>query len=83
MTFACYMELFMRIALSRDVPKCPLEISIDWYSILFSSFLFLWKDSERYRNPTQLPARIYIDYLLNWLVSQFENEILFPVTDGI
>ena len=46
------------------------------------SFEFLWIDKQHYRRPTHLPAKIYIDYLLNWIISLLEDERLFPVEEG-
>ncbi len=48
---------------------------------LISSFEFLWVDKQRYCRPTRLPAKIYIDFLLNWLVSQLQDESLFPIEE--
>ena len=47
-----------------------------------SNFEFLWIDKQHYRRPTHLPAKIYIDYLLNWIISLLEDERLFPVEEG-
>lgn len=73
----------MIIALQKHVNPCQPVLSNLFVSILTTSFEFLWVDKQRYRRPTRLPARIYIDYLLNWLVTQFDDETLFPVAEGI
>ena len=53
-----------------------------WRVALTGSYEFLWRDNDHYRRPTQLPAKVYIECLLNWLVIQLENERIFPVEDG-
>lgn len=73
----------MIIVLQKHANPCQPVQSNLFVSILTTSFEFLWIDKQRYRRPTRLPARIYIDYLLNWLVTQFDDETLFPVAEGI
>lgn len=52
--------------------------------LLFRGMIFVvmnswWTDKYKYRKPTRLPARIYIDYLMNWIVRLLEDDTIFPI----
>ena len=39
---------------------------------------YLWADKYKYKTPTSVPAKTYIDNLLNWVEHLFTDETLFP-----
>ena len=41
-------------------------------------FEYLWVDHYRYNTVTSLPAKTYIDFLIQWISKQLEKESLFP-----
>ncbi|OHT00384.1 MOB kinase activator-like 1 C [Tritrichomonas foetus] len=41
-------------------------------------YQYLWQDSQKYPNPTNLPAKIYIHELFEWIDNLFEDETVFP-----
>ena len=38
----------------------------------------MWVDHYRYKTVTSLPAKTYIDFLIQWISKQLEKESLFP-----
>lgn len=70
------------IVQQKNVPTCQLGRSCFCLIMLSYRFEYLWLDQEHYRRPTRFPAKIYIDYLLNWLVSQLDNPNIFPVDES-
>jgi len=42
---------------------------------------YLWKDGDKYKKATKVPAPVYIDLLLNWVNEQISNPKLFPVDE--
>lgn len=75
------MELYLTLAQQLRVNIWLLENSRKWREGWWDSFEFLWQDKIHYRQPTRLPARIYMDLLLNWIKSEINDEMLFPVED--
>ena len=51
--------------------------------MLTNSFEFRWRDNDKFKRPTLMPAKVYIEVLLNWLVDQLEDERIFPVEEGL
>ena len=45
---------------------------------LLPSYEYLWADKYKYKTPTSVPAKTYIDNLLNWVEHLFTDETLFP-----
>jgi len=43
---------------------------------------YLWKDGDKYKKPTRVPAPVYIDNLLNWVNAKLSDPVLFPVEEG-
>jgi len=43
---------------------------------------YLWKDGDKYKKPTRVPAPVYIDNLLNWVNAKLSDPTLFPVEEG-
>lgn len=62
---------------------CLLERSVYLELCSWCSYEFLWTDKYKYRKPTRLPAKVYIDYLMNWIVHLIEDVNLFPVEPSI
>lgn len=66
----------------KNVPICQLGRSCFLFCSVIGRFEYLWLDKEHYRAPTRFPAKIYIDYLLNWLLSQLDDPKIFPVDES-
>lgn len=45
-------------------------------------FEYLWADGQNVKTPLKVPAPEYIELLMNWVESQFNNEALFPCQIG-
>lgn len=43
---------------------------------------YLWKDDDKYKKPTRVPAPQYIDLLLSWVDAQISNPAIFPVAEN-
>ncbi|KAK5638051.1 hypothetical protein RI129_012346 [Pyrocoelia pectoralis] len=48
-----------------------------------SRFEYLWADGDRFKKPTQLPAREYVSNLMDWIETQINNQTLFPCTSDL
>ncbi|CCG83117.1 Maintenance of ploidy protein mob1, partial [Taphrina deformans PYCC 5710] len=44
---------------------------------------YLWQDDLKYKRPTQLPATIYIQCVLEWLQSIIDDDAKFPSEIGV
>ncbi|KAK9465050.1 Mob1/phocein [Lipomyces arxii] len=55
---------------------CPEMKATDEYE-------YLWKDNDKFKRPTTLSAPDYIEHLMNWVQSYFENEAVFPSKIGV
>ena len=42
-----------------------------------------WADGQTIKKPIKCSAPRYIDYLMNWVQSQIDNETIFPSTIGV
>lgn len=42
-----------------------------------------WADGQTIKKPIKCSAPRYIDYLMNWIQSQIDNESIFPSTIGL
>jgi len=47
-----------------------------------SAYEYLWKDNNKYKKPTRLPAKQYIDLLLNWANDRISDPNFLPVDDS-
>ncbi|XP_068140050.1 MOB kinase activator-like 3 isoform X1 [Drosophila tropicalis] len=45
-----------------------------------SRYEYLWVDGTLYKKPTALPAKKYIELLMEWIETQINNEAVFPVS---
>lgn len=45
-------------------------------------FEYLWADGQNVKTPLKVPAPEYIELLMTWVESQFNNEALFPCQLG-
>jgi MOB kinase activator 1 len=45
-------------------------------------FEYLWADGQNVKTPLKVPAPEYIELLMTWVESQFNNETLFPCQLG-
>jgi MOB kinase activator 1 len=45
-------------------------------------FEYLWADGQNVKTPLKVPAPEYIELLMSWVESQFNNEALFPCQIG-
>ena len=45
-------------------------------------FEYLWADGQNVKTPLKVPAPEYIELLMSWVESQFNNESLFPCQIG-
>lgn len=45
-------------------------------------FEYLWADGQNVKTPLKVPAPEYIQLLMTWVQSQFNNEGLFPCQIG-
>jgi len=43
---------------------------------------YLWRDGDKYKKPTRVPASVYIDLLLTWVNAKLSDPTLFPVAEG-
>lgn len=43
---------------------------------------FLWADGKTIRNPINIPANDYVDYLMTWIEANLADTKLFPDYDG-
>ncbi|OHT09879.1 mps one binder kinase activator-like 1 [Tritrichomonas foetus] len=41
-------------------------------------YQYLWKDNERYKTPTLVPAHLYIELLFNWIDELLDDQSVFP-----
>jgi hypothetical protein len=48
-----------------------------------SRYEYFWADGNKYKKPTQLPAKQYVELLMDWIESQINDEHLFPVTTDV
>jgi MOB kinase activator 1 len=46
-------------------------------------FTYAWQDGQRFRQPTELPAPVYIGLLMDWVSDQLADEQVFPSTIGV
>ncbi|KAK9458002.1 Mob1/phocein [Dipodascopsis uninucleata] len=56
--------------------SCPEMKATDEYE-------YLWQDNNKYKRPTKLTAPEYIENLMNWVQTYFENENVFPSKIGV
>lgn len=47
-----------------------------------SKYTYLWADGVTITTPMKVPAREYVDYLMQWVDDQISNEDIFPVEVG-
>ncbi|ODV88657.1 hypothetical protein CANCADRAFT_3303 [Tortispora caseinolytica NRRL Y-17796] len=58
-------------------PKtCPVMKATDAYE-------YLWQDPEKFRRPVSVSAPEYIELLMAWVQSNFDNEQIFPARIGV
>lgn len=69
-----------KLLLSVYVSRCQV---FQAYTSVISSFEYLWADKYKYKTPTRVPAKTYIDYLLNWIEKLLDDERLFPPNKGL
>ena len=50
--------------------SCPFMSAGSYYE-------YLWADHYKYKTATRVPAKTYIDYLMNWITALLENKSLF------
>ncbi|VDM16172.1 unnamed protein product [Hydatigera taeniaeformis] len=43
-------------------------------------FEYHWRDDNRYRKPTPMPAPLYISLLMDWIEEQINNPDIFPTS---
>ncbi|KAJ2031871.1 Mitotic exit network component [Coemansia sp. RSA 2671] len=67
--------LFMSISHHCTDETCPKMCAGESYS-------YLWRDGVNYREPTNLPANVYVKLLMKWVDSQLDDTRLFPVDLG-
>ncbi|XP_068140052.1 MOB kinase activator-like 3 isoform X3 [Drosophila tropicalis] len=48
-----------------------------------SRYEYLWVDGTLYKKPTALPAKKYIELLMEWIETQINNEAVFPVSTDV
>jgi MOB kinase activator 1 len=48
-----------------------------------SKYEYHWADGQTIKKPIKCSAPRYIDYLMNWIQSQAENETIFPSAIGV
>lgn len=48
-----------------------------------SRFEYLWADGDKYKKPTPLPAKEYVNNLMDWIEAQINNQALFPCTSDL
>lgn len=46
-----------------------------------TKYQYLWADNDRYRKPTRVSAPRYVDLLLEWIDTQFQDPSIFPVNE--
>lgn len=46
-------------------------------------FEYLWADGDKFKKPTQLPAKEYVNNLMDWIENQINNQALFPCTSDL
>ena len=44
---------------------------------------YLWQDGIKFKKPTHLPASQYIEFLMDWIETQINDENIFPVTTDV
>ena len=81
------MSVFCMVLSKKSVPGMPAQSCLQErrttrVALLTHSYEFLWSDKYMYRKPTRLHAKMYIEILMNWIVSLLEDETLFPVDAG-
>jgi len=47
------------------------------------STTYLWADGEVIKDPTDVSAKEYVDYLMEFTKKKLQNEIIFPITPGV
>ena len=85
--------LYGTVAEECTAEKCPIMSAGTKYIKLFSepnslfyliiSFTYLWADGGRFKKPTEMPAQDYIDHLMSWIESIFNDESIFPSSTGL
>ena len=54
-----------------------------YYFFLFVIKSYHWADGQIIKKPIKCSAPRYIDYLMNWIQTQIDNESLFPSAIGV
>lgn len=49
--------------------------------ILKIRYEYLWADGVNIRKPIRVSAPEYVDYLVNWIQDQLDDETIFPTSD--
>lgn len=39
---------------------------------------YLWQDNAKYKKPTRLPAKYYMELLMEWIEARINDENIFP-----
>ena len=79
MNWICYTDRFRNIARTSLVLLWLLG-EREALSIRFTIRVeYLLADKYKYKKPTHVPAKTYIDYQMKWMESRLENKQLFPL----
>jgi len=73
------MGRFKNIALTSHAQLCLLGERKILSNQLTTRVEYLLVDKYKYKKPTHVPAKTYIDYQMKWMESRLENTQLFPV----
>lgn len=68
-----------------DYKLTLLKFKIDLLNIYINYLKkeYHWADGQVIKKPIKCSAPRYIDYLMNWIQSQIENDSIFPSTIGV
>jgi len=72
--FEALQRIYATTAEYCTVKSCP--------SMTAGKAEYYWKDGEKYKKPTRVPAATYIEELFNWVSSEISDPKLFPVEEG-
>ena len=73
------MGRFKNIALTSHAQLCLLGERKILSNQLTTRVEYLLVDKYKYKKPTHVPAKTYIDYQMKWMESRLENKQLFPL----
>lgn len=65
--------LFSLLEEELDEKRFPSMTAGDKYE-------YLWQDGDKYKKPTRVPAKEYIQLLLEWIDRRVNDEAVFPVS---